>query len=100
MDLKDFLAIYGALHIIFRIILKLIDSYLEHQIKTALKKKFDNNFKTIVFLNKKNVIGKLTQKEAKNYNKNDIVEIDSKNYIVDEIIKFNNCITNINVKEV
>ena len=35
MDLKDYLAIYGALHISYRITIKLIDLYFEFKLKNG-----------------------------------------------------------------
>ena len=100
MDLKDFLAIYGALHISYSITLKLIDLYFEFKFKKTFDEHFGSNYKTKVFLGNE-IIGKIKQENAKELNCNDLIEINSKQYTVKDFIKnkHNGCVMCMKVVE-
>ena len=100
MILKDFLALYGALHICYRITIKLIDLYFEFKLKKTFDEHFGSNYKTKVFLENE-IIGKIKQENAKELNCNDLIEINSKQYTVKDFIKnkHNGCVMCMKVVE-
>lgn len=101
MEIKTFLALYGSLHIIYRITLKLLDLYFDYQLKKTFDSHFNSNYKTKVFLDNK-IIGKIKQEHAKEIKQNDLVEINSKQYTVKDFVKnkHNGCVMCMKVVEV